>query len=79
MKKFAALLLTIALTACGEKPPPTIVAVNTLCTSTTRFHATEAQIAVLKANKTVMETMIDWLFAFGKTRDVECAPRDNKN
>lgn len=72
MRKCAALLTTIALTACGEPPPPTVVAVDTLCSSTTRYHATDAQVEGFKADRPRWESLVDWLAGFNKVRDRQC-------
>lgn len=69
MRKCAALLTMFALTGCGEPEKPVIVSVDTLCTSTTRYHATEAQVAAFKADRPLWETLVDWLASFNKYRD----------
>lgn len=71
MRKCAALLTTIALTACAEAPRPTVVAVDTLC-ATPRYHATEAQVAAFKADRVIWESLVDWLASFNKVRDGRC-------
>lgn len=71
MMKCVALLTMIALTACGEAPQR-FVAVDTLCSSTTRFHASEEQRAAFKANPALFGSLVDWLFGFNKVRDGEC-------
>lgn len=71
MNKCAILLMISALTACGDKPP-VVHSVNTMCISTTRYHATEAQIAAFKADQTVWESLVDWLASFAKERDKQC-------
>lgn len=79
MTKYAALLTTIALTACvsvsllGCDPaPPVVSAVDTLCTSTSRYRATDAQVAAFKADRPLWETLVDWLAGFNKVRDRQC-------
>lgn len=79
MRKCAALLTTIALTACvsvalpGCDPaPPVVTAVDTLCTSTSRYRATDAQVAAFKADRTTWESLVDWLAGFNKVRDQQC-------
>lgn len=70
MKKWCALLTTIALTACADKP--VITTVDTLCTVTTRYHATEAQAAAFKADRPVWEPLVNWMLGFNKERDKRC-------
>ena len=72
MRRATALLMTIALTACGEPDRPTVVAVDTLCTSTTRYHATEDQRAAFKADRPLWEVLVNWLAAFNQVRDRRC-------
>lgn len=71
MRKCAALLTTIALTACASERP-VIHSVDTLCTSTTRYHATDGQVAAFKANRALWEPLVDWLLGFNKVRDQRC-------
>lgn len=71
MRKCAALLTTIALTAC-DKPMPVVTTIDTLCTVTTRYHATDGQVAALKADQTLWQPLVDWLLAFNKERDKRC-------
>lgn len=79
MRKCAALLTTIALTACAslsvaacDPPPPVVTAVDTLCTSTSRYHATDSQVAAFKADRGLWESLVDWLAGFNKVRDGRC-------
>lgn len=71
MKKCTALLTTIALTACAERAP-IVATVDTLCVVTTRYHATDAQIAAFKADRVLWEPLVGWLLAFNKERDRRC-------
>lgn len=71
MRKCAALLLTIALTACGDKQV-VVSTIDTLCTVTTRYHASEAQVAAFKADRPLWEPLVDWLLGFNKERDKRC-------
>ncbi len=71
MKKCTALLTTIALTACAE-PTPIVATVDTLCLVTTRYHATDGQVAAFKADRSLWEPLVNWLFAFAKERDKRC-------
>jgi hypothetical protein len=71
MKKCAALLTTIALTACADRMP-LVATVDTLCTVTTRYHATDGQIAAFKAERALWEPLVDWLLAFDRERDGRC-------
>lgn len=70
--KYAALLTMATLTACANDKQIVVTSVNTLCVSTTRYHATEAQAAALKADRALWESLVDWLASFNKVRDAEC-------
>ena len=72
MRRSTALLMTIALTGCGEPDRPTVVAVDTLCSSTARYHASEAQRAAFKADRALWEPLVTWLAAFNQVRDKRC-------
>ena len=71
MKKCTALLTTIALTACADRAP-IVATVDTLCIVTTRYHATDGQVAAFKADRALWEPLVDWLLAFNKERDKRC-------
>ncbi len=71
MKKCTALLTTIALTACADRVP-IVATVDTLCIVTTRYHATDAQVAAFKTDRSLWEPLVDWLLAFDKERDGRC-------
>ena len=71
MKKCTALLTTIALTACADRAP-IVATVDTLCVVTTRYHATDGQVAAFKADRGLWEPLVDWLLAFNKERDKRC-------
>lgn len=71
MKRCAALLTAIGLTACGDRPP-VITTVDTLCVSTTRYHATDAQVAAFKSDQGLWEPLVDWLASFNRVRDGQC-------
>jgi hypothetical protein len=71
MKKCSALLTTIALTACADRAP-IVATVDTLCIVTTRYHATDGQVAAFKADRSLWEPLVDWLLAFNKERDKRC-------
>lgn len=70
MKKCAALLMAIALTACADKP--VVVAVDTICVSTSRPAITDAQRAAFRADQATWEPLVDWLAGFIKVRDAAC-------
>lgn len=79
MKKCAALLTTIALTACAELSlsgcspgAPIVTTVDTLCVVTTRYRATDGQVAAFKADRALWEPMVDWLAGFNRERDKRC-------
>jgi len=71
MKTCSALLTTIALTACADRAPIVSTA-DTLCLVTTRYHATDAQVAAFKADRTLWGPLVDWLLAFDRMRDGRC-------
>ena len=84
MRKFARLLLTLSLTAlanapvvlveaCAQKPPVT-VAVDLLCTETTRYHTTDAQRAAVKADPATWFSLFQWLASFDAVRDKRSGP-----
>jgi hypothetical protein len=66
----AALLTTIALTACADRP--VVTTVDTLCLVTTRYRASDAQVAAFKADRGLWEPLVDWRAAFNKERDKRC-------
>lgn len=70
MRKWCALLTTIALTACADKP--VVATVDTLCVVTTRYHVTDGQAAAFKADRPLWEPLVNWLLAFNKERDKRC-------
>ena len=72
MRKCAALLTTIALTACAEAGPPLVTTVDTLCVVTTRYRATDGQVAAFKADRGLWEPLVDWLAGFNRERDNRC-------
>ena len=72
MRRSTALLMTIALTSCGEHDRPSFAAVDTLCSSTTRFHATDEQRAAFKADRPLWESLVTWLASFNQVRDKRC-------
>lgn len=72
MRKCAALLTTIVLTGCANSGPPVVTAVDTLCTSTSRYRATDAQVAAFKVDRPLWEPLVDWLASFNKVRDGRC-------
>lgn len=71
MRTCSALLTTIALTACAERAP-LVTAVDTLCIVTTRYHATDGQVAAFKADRGLWEPLVTWLAGFNKVRDGAC-------
>lgn len=75
MKKSALLLLTLSsipLASCTEKPPVT-VALDLLCTETTRYHTTDQQRAAAKADPSTWFSLFQWLASFDAVRDKRCA------
>ena len=71
MKRYALLLMPIVLTACGDRPV-VVTSIDTLCTSTTRYHATDGQIDQFKMDPLMWGPLVDWLASFNKVRDGEC-------
>jgi hypothetical protein len=71
MKKCTALLMTIVLTACADRAP-LVTTVDTLCIVTTRYHATEGQVAAFRADQGLWEPLVDWMLGFNKERDKRC-------
>jgi hypothetical protein len=68
----AAAIAILLLTACGDKPMPVVTTIDTLCTVTTRYHATDAQRAAFKADPDLWESLVDWMLGFNKERDKRC-------
>jgi hypothetical protein len=71
MKKCSALLTTIVLTACADRAP-IVATVDTLCLVTTRYHATDDQVAAFKADSALWAPLVDWMLGFNKERDKRC-------
>ena len=79
MKKYVLLLLTLSSTVpvsllcggCAEKAPAT-VAVDLLCTETTRYHTTDAQRDAAKADPSTWFGLFQWLATFDAVRDRRC-------
>ena len=65
-----AALAIMLLAGCADKP--VVVAVDTLCASTSRPVITEAQRAAFKADQALWEPLVDWLAGFLKVRDGAC-------
>lgn len=66
----AVVLLVVLLSGCADKP--VVVAVDTICVSTSRPVITEAQRAAFKADQGLWEPLVDWLAGFLKVRDGAC-------
>lgn len=66
----AAVLAILFLSGCADKP--VVVAVDTLCVSTSRPVITEAQRAAFRADQALWEPLVDWLAGFLKVRDGAC-------
>lgn len=71
MRTCAVLLTMSVLTACADKQV-VVSTIDTLCTVTTRYHASEAQVAAFRADKPLWEPLVDWLLGFNKERDKRC-------
>jgi len=63
--------MAIVLTACADRAP-VLAHADTLCIVTTRYRATDEQVAAFKADKALWEPLVDWLLAFTKERDKRC-------
>jgi hypothetical protein len=75
MRRFALLLLTLSsipLASCSAKPPVT-VAVDLLCTETSRYHTTDQQRAAAKADPSTWFSLFQWLASFDAVRDKRCS------
>jgi len=75
MRKCALLLLTLSstpLASCSPKPPMP-VAVDLLCTETSRYHTTDVQRATAKADPSTWFSLFQWLASFDAVRDKRCA------
>jgi len=70
MLKLTLCLMASALTACASMP--VVTAVDTLCVATTRYHATDAQVAAFKADQGLWEPLVNWLSSFNRVRDGAC-------
>jgi hypothetical protein len=66
----AVVFALVVLLGCADKP--VVVAVDTLCVSTSRPAITEAQRAAFKADQALWEPLVDWLASFIKVRDGAC-------
>lgn len=55
---------------CAERP--VIATVDTLCESTSRYRATDGQIAAFKADEPLWSPLVDWLASFNRVRDARC-------
>lgn len=66
----AAALAIVLLAGCADKP--VVVAVDSLCVSTSRPQITEAQRAAFRADQQLWEPLVDWLASFLKVRDGAC-------
>lgn len=69
------LIIVALLSACGQTAqplPPTVTAVDTFCTRVSRFHATDAQRAAMKANRATWESLVNWLGGINEQWDQHC-------
>lgn len=72
MRRFALPLLISSLTACSSAGPVVVTAIDTFCTRIDRYHATEAERDVLKANESALERLIRWVAGINKQYDDDC-------
>lgn len=70
MRLFAASLLMLSLTACGNAP--LVTSVETFCTRVDRFHATDGEREFLKANSGPLERIIRWMAGINAQYDATC-------
>ena len=61
---------SLLLAGCADKP--VVVAVDSLCVSTSRPTITEAQRAAFRADQALWEPLVTWLASFLKVRDATC-------
>lgn len=71
MKRFATSLLMLSLTACGSGAV-VVTSVDTFCTRVERYHATEEERAVLKANSGTLKRLIRWVAGINGQYDSHC-------
>lgn len=71
MRKFAALLLIASLTGCASGAV-VVTSVDTFCTRVERYHATDEERAVLKANSGMLERFIRWAAGINGQYDEHC-------
>jgi hypothetical protein len=50
------------------------VAVDLLCTETSRYHTTDAQRAAVQADPATWFSLFQWLASFDAMRDKRCRP-----
>ncbi len=67
----AALACTMLVAACSS--PPVVTAVDLLCTETTRYHTSDAQVAAAKADPGTWFELFRWLASFDAVRDKRCS------
>lgn len=73
MRTPSALLMAISLIALANcAPQPVVTAVDTLCTSTSRYHSTDAQRKAFAADEALWRPLYEWLAAFNDVRDQRC-------
>ena len=65
-------LASVLCAGCAREQP-TAVAVDLMCTETTRFHTTDEQRAAAKADLATWFTLFQWLASFDAVRDKRCA------
>lgn len=67
----AAAIALVALSACGNNPPP-IVSADTSCERFAHISANDAQIQVFKDNWSVMESYADQVIVHNEMYDRHC-------
>lgn len=74
MRRSTLCLLTLSSILPGSacSSPPVAVAVDLLCSETTRYHATDHQVAAAKADPGTWFDLFKWLASFDVVRDKKC-------
>jgi hypothetical protein len=74
MKKFAPFLLTLSSIQLGScSPTPMPVAVDLMCTETSRYHTTDEQREAAKRDPSTWFGLFQWLASFDVVRDKRCS------
>ena len=63
--------ITFSAAACAPQAP-LVTSIDTLCVSTSRYHATAEQKAAFAADEGTWGSLVRWLASFNKVRDGQC-------